>query len=206
MSSGAPTRSAHCLLSPRELFPCAAFSLGADLSVLSSAPPRSTSSLLSLSSPKSTPLAPLSLPSQDSPPPRPTTPATPRSTLSPPRWHGGSPRATLSARRVVWSRLTYPERSSRSFGTSEEITSRPFRRLVSLALVVVAVRLVANLFRFSDTAGNRSVLIHQLTKHQTQAPFTKQKGEVQRVSFHPSRPHFFVAVSCFAPRYLRTHL
>ncbi|ORY81831.1 NUC169 domain-domain-containing protein [Leucosporidium creatinivorum] len=45
----------------------------------------------------------------------------------------------------------------------------------------------------SAPAGNRSVLIHQLTKHQTQAPFTKQKGEVQRVSFHPSRPHFFVA-------------
>lgn len=50
--------------------------------------------------------------------------------------------------------------------------------------------------RPSHTAGSRSVLIHQLTKHQTQAPFTKQKGEVQRVSFHPSRPHFFVAVSC----------
>lgn len=56
-------------------------------------------------------------------------------------------------------------------------------------------------FRTDDlaTAGNRSVLIHQLTKHQTQAPFTKQKGEVQRVSFHPSRPHFFVAVSGLLP-------
>lgn len=53
---------------------------------------------------------------------------------------------------------------------------------------------MALIFVFS-LAGNRSVLIHQLTKHQTQAPFKKQKGEVQRVAFHPSRPHFFVAVS-----------
>ena len=53
----------------------------------------------------------------------------------------------------------------------------------------------------SAPAGNRSVLIHQLTKHQTQAPFKKQKGEVQRVAFHPSRPHFFVATQ----RYIRVY-
>ena len=45
------------------------------------------------------------------------------------------------------------------------------------------------------------MLIHQLTKHQTQAPFKKQKGEVQRVAFHPSRPHFFVATQ----RYIRVY-
>ncbi|GAA5909660.1 hypothetical protein JCM6882_008457 [Rhodosporidiobolus microsporus] len=42
-------------------------------------------------------------------------------------------------------------------------------------------------------AGARSVLIHQLSKHHTQAPFAKLKGEVQKVQFHPSRPQFFVA-------------
>ncbi|GAA6034052.1 hypothetical protein JCM8097_000668 [Rhodosporidiobolus ruineniae] len=42
-------------------------------------------------------------------------------------------------------------------------------------------------------AGARSVLIHQLSKHHTQAPFAKLKGEVQKVQFHPTRPHFFVA-------------
>ncbi|GAA5820298.1 hypothetical protein JCM11251_005563 [Rhodosporidiobolus azoricus] len=42
-------------------------------------------------------------------------------------------------------------------------------------------------------AGARSVLIHQLSKHHTQAPFAKLKGEVQRVQFHPGRPQFFVA-------------
>ncbi|KAM0791153.1 hypothetical protein ACM66B_005638 [Microbotryomycetes sp. NB124-2] len=45
----------------------------------------------------------------------------------------------------------------------------------------------------SAPAGARSVLIHQLTKHQTQAPFAKLKGEVQKVLFHPSRPQFLVA-------------
>ncbi|GAA6060488.1 hypothetical protein JCM10212_007119 [Sporobolomyces blumeae] len=45
----------------------------------------------------------------------------------------------------------------------------------------------------SAPAGARSVLIHQLSKHQTQAPFSKMKGDVQRVAFHPNRPHFFVA-------------
>ncbi|GAA5857566.1 hypothetical protein JCM9279_002515 [Rhodotorula babjevae] len=42
-------------------------------------------------------------------------------------------------------------------------------------------------------AGARSVLIHQLSKHHTQAPFAKLKGDVQRVQFHPLKPHFYVA-------------
>ncbi|BGP16275.1 hypothetical protein JCM10213_007719 [Rhodosporidiobolus nylandii] len=42
-------------------------------------------------------------------------------------------------------------------------------------------------------AGARSVLIHQLSKHHTQAPFAKLKGEVQKVQFHPGKPLFFVA-------------
>ncbi|GAA5967626.1 hypothetical protein JCM8115_007007 [Rhodotorula mucilaginosa] len=45
----------------------------------------------------------------------------------------------------------------------------------------------------SSPAGARSVLIHQLSKHHTQAPFAKLKGDVQRIQFHPSRPHFYVA-------------
>ena len=55
----------------------------------------------------------------------------------------------------------------------------------------------------ANAAGNRSVLIHQLTKHQTQAPFKKQKGDVQRVAFHPSRPQFFVAVRSSSVRYVK---
>ncbi|KAF7998189.1 hypothetical protein HCN44_009587 [Aphidius gifuensis] len=40
---------------------------------------------------------------------------------------------------------------------------------------------------------NRSVLIHQLSKRRSQLPFTKPKGLVQCVLFHPIKPFFFVA-------------
>lgn len=37
------------------------------------------------------------------------------------------------------------------------------------------------------------ILIHQISKRQTQAPFKKTKGDVQCVKFHPSKPFFFLA-------------
>jgi len=41
--------------------------------------------------------------------------------------------------------------------------------------------------------GNRSVMIHQLSKWRSQVPFSKSKGLVQCVLFHPIRPMLFVA-------------
>ena len=41
--------------------------------------------------------------------------------------------------------------------------------------------------------ANRSVLIHQLSKWRSQVPFSKSKGQVQCVLFHPIRPMLFVA-------------
>lgn len=43
--------------------------------------------------------------------------------------------------------------------------------------------------------ANRSALIHQLSKRRTQIPFSKSKGLIQCVLFHPVKPCFFVAVS-----------
>lgn len=40
---------------------------------------------------------------------------------------------------------------------------------------------------------NRSVLIHQLSKWRSQVPFSKSKGLVQCVLFHPVRPYLLVA-------------
>ncbi|GBG74592.1 hypothetical protein CBR_g19000 [Chara braunii] len=40
---------------------------------------------------------------------------------------------------------------------------------------------------------SRSVMVHQLSKQQTQNPFKKNQGRVARVLFHPTRPFFFVA-------------
>jgi len=41
--------------------------------------------------------------------------------------------------------------------------------------------------------ANRSVIIHQLSKWRSQLPFSKSKGLVQAVQFHPIRPYLFVA-------------
>ncbi|EIW70055.1 hypothetical protein TREMEDRAFT_38717 [Tremella mesenterica DSM 1558] len=50
-------------------------------------------------------------------------------------------------------------------------------------------------------ASNKSVLIHQLSKHATQSPFRKTQGTVQTVAFHPLKPWFFAATQ----RYVRLY-
>lgn len=45
--------------------------------------------------------------------------------------------------------------------------------------------------------GQASVWIHQTSRRYSQAPFKNVKGAVQRVAFHPLKPHFFVAVDLF---------
>ncbi|GFT62650.1 ribosome biogenesis protein bop1 [Nephila pilipes] len=42
-------------------------------------------------------------------------------------------------------------------------------------------------------AASKSIVIHQLSKFQSQFPFEKIKGNVQCVMFHPLRPFFFMA-------------
>ena len=41
--------------------------------------------------------------------------------------------------------------------------------------------------------GSQAVMIHQLSKQATQNPFRKNRGRVQRVLFHPSKPFLLVA-------------
>ena len=48
-------------------------------------------------------------------------------------------------------------------------------------------------------ANSQAVVVHQLSKHQSQTPFRKLAGPVQRVQFLPSKPVFFVAVRFQAP-------
>jgi ribosome biogenesis protein ERB1 len=45
----------------------------------------------------------------------------------------------------------------------------------------------------SPKAGAPSVLIHQLSKGNSQQPFSKAKGEAQDACFHPNKPFLFVA-------------
>jgi ribosome biogenesis protein ERB1 len=45
----------------------------------------------------------------------------------------------------------------------------------------------------SPKAGSAAVLIHQLSKGNTQQPFSKAKGETQLACFHPTKPFLYVA-------------
>ena len=45
----------------------------------------------------------------------------------------------------------------------------------------------------SPKAGASAVLIHQLSKGNSQQPFSKSKGEAQLACFHPNKPFLFVA-------------
>jgi len=45
----------------------------------------------------------------------------------------------------------------------------------------------------ADGASTATVLIHRLSKHTSQSPFSKNKGLVQKACFHPTKPHFVVA-------------
>ncbi|OZJ03944.1 hypothetical protein BZG36_02927 [Bifiguratus adelaidae] len=50
-------------------------------------------------------------------------------------------------------------------------------------------------------AQNFAILVHDFSKHQTQNPFRKLKGLVQKVIFHPLKPLFFVSTQ----RYVRVY-
>eukprot|EP00798_Chlamydomonas_sp_ICE-L_P004054 gene4054-14140_t len=41
--------------------------------------------------------------------------------------------------------------------------------------------------------STQAVLVHQLSKRASQNPFRKNRGRVQRVAFHPTKPFFYVA-------------
>ena len=45
----------------------------------------------------------------------------------------------------------------------------------------------------SPKSGTAAVLIHQLSKGNTQQPFSKVKGETQHACFHPNKPFLYVA-------------
>ncbi|GAX73046.1 hypothetical protein CEUSTIGMA_g499.t1 [Chlamydomonas eustigma] len=45
----------------------------------------------------------------------------------------------------------------------------------------------------APSGNTQAVLVHQLSKRNSQNPFKKNRGKVQRVAFHPSKPFFFVA-------------
>ncbi|KAK9481129.1 NUC169 domain-containing protein [Lipomyces japonicus] len=53
----------------------------------------------------------------------------------------------------------------------------------------------------SPEGANMAVLVHQLSKHNTQSPFRKSKGIIQKAQFHPFKPMLYVATQ----RYVRIY-
>jgi WD40 repeat protein len=53
----------------------------------------------------------------------------------------------------------------------------------------------------SPVATSTAVFVHRLSAAASQLPFTKSKGLVQQVAFHPTQPHFIVATQ----RQIRTY-
>ena len=51
------------------------------------------------------------------------------------------------------------------------------------------------------SGGNRSVVIHQISKKRSQLPFSKSHGQIVCSLFHPNRPFFFVATKQFVRIY-----
>ncbi|ODV58988.1 ribosome biogenesis protein ERB1 [Ascoidea rubescens DSM 1968] len=53
----------------------------------------------------------------------------------------------------------------------------------------------------SPQGANKSVIIHQLSKHYSQTPFNKSKGIIMDAKFHPIKPELFVV----SQRYVRIY-
>ncbi|AOA61423.1 66S pre-ribosomal particles component [Komagataella phaffii CBS 7435] len=53
----------------------------------------------------------------------------------------------------------------------------------------------------SPNAGKTSVLVHQLSRHISQAPFNKSRGVIMDAKFHPFKPQLFVV----SQRYIRIY-
>jgi ribosome biogenesis protein ERB1 len=113
---------------------------------------------------------------------------------------GGNVTHVKAAKAVVWK--TVPgkgEKPLSSFGTS----AGPIAVLVTTK-GVSSVRWHKKGDYFvsvSPKAGAASVLIHQLSKGNSQQPFSKAKGEAQLACFHPNKPFLFVA----SPQHVRIY-
>lgn len=90
--------------------------------------------------------------------------------------------------------------------TSKEFTSQGLRLSVVHRHTVSQVTWHAKGDYFAvvltgGSGGESGVVIHQLSHRRSQAPFSKLKGTISKVLFHPVRPYFFVAMQKFVRVY-----
>ena len=106
---------------------------------------------------------------------------------------GGNVTHAKASKAVKWTPLTESER---------ETNLSTFSKHTGPVCALRTAREVANVrwhrkgdyfVSVSPKAGAAAVLIHQLSKGNTQQPFSKAKGEAQLACFHPNKPFLFVA-------------
>ena len=86
----------------------------------------------------------------------------------------------------VFSGCTYPNHSD----TGKAKT--PWFRQIS-RMQLSCRSLTAPFLQGLSPASSQAVLVHQLSKQASQAPFRKNRGRVVAVAFHPGKPFLFVA-------------
>ena len=104
---------------------------------------------------------------------------------------GGNVTNSKAAKAVKWVAVTETDKAISSFG----LVSGPVCVLcTSREMATVRWHVKGDYFvSVSPKAAASAVLIHQLSKGNSQQPFSKAKGEAQCACFHPNKPFLFVA-------------
>ena len=104
---------------------------------------------------------------------------------------GGKVNNSKAAKSVEWISLSDSGRAISAFGTLSGpiCILRTNHEMADLRWHAKGDYFVS----VSPKAGAAAVLIHQLSKGNSQQPFSKAKGEAQRACFHPNKPFLFVA-------------
>jgi ribosome biogenesis protein ERB1 len=105
--------------------------------------------------------------------------------------NGGNVTNTKAAKAVKWVPVTETDKAISSFG----LVSGPVCVLCTTReMATVRWHIKGDYFvSVSPKAAASAVLIHQLSKGNSQQPFSKAKGEAQCACFHPNKPFLFVA-------------
>jgi len=105
--------------------------------------------------------------------------------------HGGNVSSTKASKAVKWLKVPGKEKPVSSFASS----SGPVGALLTkYEMSKLRWHAKGDYFvTICPKAGGQSVLIHQLSKGNSQQPFSKAKGEIQVACFHPNKPFLFVA-------------
>jgi ribosome biogenesis protein ERB1 len=106
---------------------------------------------------------------------------------------GGNVSSEKASKAVKWTALQ-PSKNDRPISTSGGLIGPVCALQTNREVACVRWQSKGDYFvSVSPKAGAASVLIHQLSKGNSQQPFSKSKGEAQLACFHPNKPFLFVA-------------